>query len=213
VLEEHEEDWWRVRLSQGGDAGWIPAKLLSSSPVQAESYYVAVATLPLRECPGEECPSRKQLLQGEPVRKIDQNEQGWWRVLVQKDLSLGWIPAAAVSENKPQEIVARRSEKVHYYVAASSLNLYLLPLTSSQVVKTLNLNEELEKLEQKSKDWVKIRQVSTGAEGWVLAQYLQEQQVPPQKPVPKKRKKRLPKPALPKLEPEKEEPPVEPEAM
>ncbi|MDD2904172.1 MAG: SH3 domain-containing protein, partial [Syntrophales bacterium] len=188
-----------MRLAEGTLTGWLQRELVSPTPVAAAYYYVAVDSLELRECPRPDCPFQKILLKGDRVQKVDANDQGWFRVLVEKDASIGWVPADQVSEKVQKAEVKPPPEKAYSYAAAATVNLHSLPLFSSRIVKSLPLNAKLEKLAQHGQDWFKVRHPASGAEGWVATKYLKDSPVPPKKPKLKRRPKRRvkPKPAAP----------------
>ena len=207
---EVKGDWWRMRLEGGTLTGWLQRELVSPTPVAAAFYYIAADSLEMRDCPSPDCPLGKILLKGDRVQKIDQNDQGWFRVLAEKDAGIGWIPAAQVSDQAVKPEAKPAPEKDYYYAAAANVNLYSLPLFSSKVVKTLPLNEKMEKLAQHGQDWFKVRHPNSGAEGWAAAKDLKTSPVTPE-PAPKKKKRFKKKPAPPKPQPEAATP--EPEAM
>ncbi|MHB8067225.1 MAG: SH3 domain-containing protein [Desulfobaccales bacterium] len=209
---EVKEDWWRVRVTRSHLQGWLPRGLLSSEPVPMENYYVAVDSLELRECPSPDCPFRKILLKGDRLEKIAENEQGWLRVLVEKDATIGWVPLAQLSDRPTQPpLKPEPEEKAFLYTAAANVNLYSLPLFSSKIVKTLPLNEKVEKLVQHGKDWFKVRHLLSGAEGWAAARDLKESRVTAEPPKPKRKFRKKPAPKKPS-QPE-EAPLPEPEPM
>ena len=203
---EVKGDWWRMRLASGTLTGWLQRELVSPQPVAAAYYYVAADSLELRDCPSPDCPFGKILLKGDRVQKIDSNDQGWLRVLVQKDASIGWIPGDQVSEKVQKADVKPAPEKAYYYAAAATVSLHSLPLFSSPIVKSLALNAKLEKLAQHGKDWFKVRHPASGAEGWVATKYLKDSPVPSKKPRLKRRHRR-------RVKPKPAPPPPEPEAM
>ncbi|MFZ5452738.1 MAG: SH3 domain-containing protein [Thermodesulfobacteriota bacterium] len=207
---EVKGDWWRMRLAGGTLTGWLQRELLSAQPVAAVYYYVAADSLELRDCPSPDCPFGKILLKGDRVQKIDSNDQGWLRVLVEKDASLGWIPGDQVSDQVQKAEVKPAPEKAYYYAAAATVSLHSLPLFSSPIVKSLPLNAKLEKLAQHGQDWFKVRHPASGAEGWIAAKDLKDSPVT-QKPAPKK-KRRFKKKAVPS-QPKPGSPSPEPEAM
>jgi uncharacterized protein YgiM (DUF1202 family) len=206
---EVKDNWWRVRLAGGTLAGWLQPELLSPTPVAAAYFYVTADSLELRECPSPDCPFRKILLKGDRVQKIDENDQGWLRVMVEKDATIGWILAAQVSDQASKPEAKPAPEKEYYYTAGATVNLYSLPLFSSKVVKSLPLNEKVEKLVQHGQDWFKVRHPGSGAEGWAATKDLKTSPVTTE---PKPKKKFRKKPA-PKKPPQPEEAPLEPEAM
>ncbi len=196
---EVKDNWWRVKAVRGNLTGWLQPELLSPTAITPEIFYVAVDNLELRECPGPDCPFRKMLLKGDRVQKIAQNDQGWYRVLVEKDAGLGWVPVELVTDKADiaAKVEVKSGEKSFLFVAQDNVSLYSLPLFSSKVVKSLPLNEKLEK------------HLASGAEGWAAGRDLKTEPVTAEPPKPKKRFRK--KPAPPKPQPG--EAPLEPEAM
>jgi len=209
---EVKDNWWRVKAVRGNLTGWLQPELLSPTPITPEIFYAAVDNLELRECPSPDCPFRKMLSKGDRVHKIAQNDQGWYRVLVEKDAGLGWVPVELVTDKA--EIVAKAEvksgEKSYLFAAQLNVNLYSLPLFSSKIVKALSLNEKVEKLAEHGQNWFKVRHLASGAEGWAAARDLKTELLPPEPP--KLKKKFRKKPAPPK-QPQPGEAPLEPEAM
>jgi uncharacterized protein YgiM (DUF1202 family) len=192
-LEQGNDGWWRVQTVRDQKIGWMQRDLLSKAQIPVKNYYIAVDELPLRSSPSEEVISRNLLAYGEEVRKIAESN-GWWRVLVEKDKSIGWIPAAMASDELGRQLVSDEAEvataeetdniphsqpspKSTYYVAAERLNLHMLPLMSSEVVRVLKINDIVETISQSGSNWVKVRYVDTGVEGWAQARYLKDSPV------------------------------------
>lgn len=195
LLEKSDNDWWRVQSLRDQKIGWTQRDLLSVAPIQAKNYYITVDELPLRGSPSEEVISRNLLAYGDKVQKIAESN-GWWRVLVEKDRSIGWIPDSMASENPPEQLRIEKAKikqpektgKVsshtqpsaksnYYFVAAESLKLHILPIINSNIVKVLKINDKVEKISQSGSDWFKVRYLDTGAEGWAPARYLKESPV------------------------------------
>jgi uncharacterized protein YgiM (DUF1202 family) len=197
--------WWRVRDVRSGQAGWIQKELLSPEPLASTYYYVNQDSLALRDCPKPECASLQVLFRGDRVKKVTENDQGWWRVLAPETRNLGWVPGAALTEQFADTQV-QGPQKSYYYVAVRKLNLRAQPAEQSEIVKTLRFNEQLQKLEQASQGWIKVRQPSSGAVGWVKERLLGT--LPTVLPRDKGRAEPAPEPLKPR-----ETPPVEPEFM
>jgi uncharacterized protein YgiM (DUF1202 family) len=207
---EAKDGWWRVRTKRSNLLGWLRPELLSPEPVPLDNYYVAVDSLELRECPSPDCPFRKILLRGDRLEKIAENDQGWIRVLVEKDAGIGWVPLAQLSDRPEQPLLKTQAEeKTFLYAAAAATNLHSLPLFSSKIVKALPFNEKVEVLVQHGQNWYKVRHPASGAEGWAAAKDLNDAPVTEEPPKPKRKFRK--KPAAPK--PSTEEAPLEPEAM
>jgi len=195
LLEKNDNGWWQVQSLRNDNIGWTQRDLLSNTPIIAQNYYVTVSDLPLRNSPRQDVISRTLLGYGDTVKKIAEKD-GWWRILVEKDKSIGWIPATMASETQPEPLGVEKpkipaSDKTdkgppasqpapqlsYYFVAAGILDLYIIPFIPSQVVKVLKLNDKVEKISQSGSDWFKIRYLDTGAEGWALARFLKSSPV------------------------------------
>jgi uncharacterized protein YgiM (DUF1202 family) len=227
MVSSQEDDWCQVKVKQTQQVGWLPRPLLSEVPIHLKTYYVQAKEVPLRDAPQEEVISRYLLHRGDKVSKLTENQQGWWRVLVEKDKRLGWVPATLVSLHPPEkatpekgiaasaEASLRPAPPNSYYVATTSLKLHLLPLASSQVVKVLKFNNAVEKVSQSGPTWLKVRYPETGAQGWVLARLLSESPAKTPKTFTRKKKK-TPKRLTPQqLQEEQSIPPedLDPEVM
>ena len=203
--EVGESGWWRVRSGRTGQSGWVPAELLSPNPVPVVYFYVT-QTVSLRECPKEFCPSLQMLSRGDKVQRVEQNDQGWWRVLVAQSRNLGWLPAKVVAEHleNPQ---AKAPEPQYYFVAVRRLTLRREPRVEAEAIKLLQLNDQVEKLDQSPSGWFKVRQPLSGAVGWAPEHYLGTTLLKsPRFEKPRKKKSQPPKPAEGKT-------PAEPEIM
>jgi uncharacterized protein YgiM (DUF1202 family) len=179
-LGEVRNGWWQVRSVATQEVGWMDGRLLSPNPVPVTTYYAAQAGLPLRDCPGTDCPFRKRLEQGEELWEIDHDERGWVKVIVVKDKAIGWVDAEMLSlvQIVAAPPVKKPESTVILFVAVPQLNLRSLPLTSSEVVRVLRLNEQVEQLAAHKRDWLKVRYPETGSEGWVASRYLKDSPVP-----------------------------------
>jgi uncharacterized protein YgiM (DUF1202 family) len=231
-------DWCQVQTMPGGQVGWIQRPLLSPVPIPTETYTIQQAEVQLRDVPQKDALARRVLHRGDKVRKLSENQQGWWWVLVEKDESLGWLPGNVLAEQTPTPATASPvaapagtgssevkavpppAPQPYLYVATATLDLHLLPLVSSQVVKVLKFKDKVERVAQSGVEWVKVRYSETGAQGWVQGPTLttSPSQTPKIYPPPKKRRV-LKRPR--RLQPAGQETPqpssqpevVEPEAM
>jgi uncharacterized protein YgiM (DUF1202 family) len=191
MLDRNDFGWAQVQLDRSGAIGWIPADLLSYSPMPS-TYYVTVSTLYIRDCADHNCRARELLYRGDRVDKLDEDYRGWWRVASLKSGIQGWIPAYAVSP---------RPGPPYYYVAISGLSLRSGPSTGTRILVSLNLNDRVEMLGSGPGGWVQVRDLRTNVIGWVAGRYLEGFPVSYPRSVPKKRK------APAKGAPEEEAPP------
>jgi uncharacterized protein YgiM (DUF1202 family) len=199
LLDRNDYGWARVRLERSGQVGWIPGDLLSLSPMPA-TFYVAASTVYLRECADYNCRALELLYRGDRIEKLDQNNLGWWRVASLKSRAQGWIPVSAVSSSPGPP---------YFYVAVSSLALRAGPSTSTRVLTTLGLNNQVEMLGMGPGGWANVRDMRTGTIGWVSSYYLETFPVSQARPAPKRKT-----PSKKGAPPEPEEPPkTAPKAM
>ena len=233
VLSRKADDWCLIQ-TQSGQTGWLQSPLLSAEPIPTPSYLVQVSKVRLQSTPQKNAPAPEVLSRGDKVRKLSENQQGWWMVLAEKDKSLGWLSATAVSGLKPEtaapapaagpagEAPARVTASVPpaskqlYFVATSDLNLHSLPLVSSQVVNTLKFNDRVEKIGQSDSQWIKVRYPVTGAQGWTQGTFLADSSLKAPREIPQHAQKKrtrsrrpvCPKPAEPEKTPPNETEPV-----
>jgi uncharacterized protein YgiM (DUF1202 family) len=200
IVDAGESAWWRVELQRSGQAGWVCKEALSQNPVATVFYFVKEDTLSLRECPGSDCIPLQLLSQGDEVQRVEEGDRGWWRVLVINSRSLGWVPAAALAEHR-EDVQQEQLRKPYSYVAVRKLILRAKPSDRSEVVRTLGVNDQVEKIGE-TEGWFKVRQPSSGAVGWVISRHLDTLPLTSPRGVPSKKK---PEPSL-----QKEEPAVEP---
>jgi hypothetical protein len=109
------------------------------------------------------------------VQKLEQNKQGWWRVLAVQTRKVGWLPANILTENLEESQAgepAALPSLPNFYVAVNRLALRRQPQNDAEVVKVLQFNDQVEKLDQ-TPGWLRIRQSASGAEGWVPARFLE----------------------------------------
>jgi len=170
-LDIGESPWWQVKVQRSGQVGWVRKELLSSDPVPTGFYYVNEDTLPLLECPRDDCLPLHLLFRGEQVQRVEEGDRGWWRVLVVKSRSLGWVPGSALSE-RLEDTLQKQIRKPYYYVGVGKLTLRAKPSNRGQVIRTLRFNDQVQKIGE-TKDWFQVRQPSTGAVGWVISRDLE----------------------------------------
>jgi uncharacterized protein YgiM (DUF1202 family) len=186
------DTWWRVQSERNQKIGWIQRDLLSETRLSVKDYIIAEDGTLLRDSPSQDVVSRNKLARGDRIQKLVERD-GWWRVLVEKDKSIGWIPAASASElptAHPGAVTAARavpeepsqaappvkpaSESGQLFVAAENVNLHLIPFKQAKVIKELTINDKVVKISQAGSKWIKVRYLETGAEGWALVRYFKD---------------------------------------
>ena len=199
VVDAGESAWWRVELQRSGQRGWVRKELLSPNPVASVFYFVkrrpclCVSALAVIVC------ALQLLFRGDQVQRVEAGDQGWWRVLVINSRSLGWVPAAALTERRA-DVQQKQLRKPYYYVAVRKLVLRAKPSDRSKVMRTLGVNDQVEKIGE-IEGWFNVRQPSTGAVGWMISRYLKTLPVMLPQGAPAKKK---PGPSQQKARPEVE---------
>ena len=143
-LDVDESNWWRVKLLRSGQTGWFRKELLNANQVSSVFYFVKEDTVPILECPRGDCLPIQLLFWGDGVQRVEEGDQGWWRVLVIKTRSLGWVPAAALTE-RIEETWQKQDQMPYYYVALGRLSLRARPSNRSEVVRALKFNDQVQK--------------------------------------------------------------------
>ena len=211
ILSRLPDDWCQVQSVQGHEIGWIQCPLLSPVPIPAETYTIQQNEVPLRDVPQTEGASHQALQRGDRIRKLSENHQGWWWVLVEKNENLGWLPDTVVNKLAPdtatagpatppsetnasgENAAAPPAPPKYFYVATATADLRVLPLDKSQVVRALKFHDKVENIAQSGHDWLKVKYAETGAQGWVRVVYLTASPAATPKVFPAPRKKVLKK--------------------
>ena len=188
LVDAGELAWWQVKHQRSGQTGWVRKEVLSPDPVATVFYFVKEDTLSLRECPRSDCMPLQLLFRGDEVQRVEAGDQGWWRVLVINSRSLGWVPAAALARRR-EDAQHKQLRKPYYYVAIKKLDLRAKPSNRSEVIRTLDVNDQLEKIGE-TEGWFNVRQPSNGAVGWVISRHLDTLPVTLPRGVPSKKKLR-----------------------
>jgi|YelNatPaOPRAMG01_1025707.scaffolds.fasta_scaffold06604_2 hypothetical protein len=188
---------------------------LKPQPPPDVSYIIPPVTY-FRDNPGYASANVATVYRGQQVKVLSEIPNDWCRVETVPGGQVGWIqrpllspvPIPAVTytvtatevplRDRPQkEAVAPPGTAVSppapppsLYVAVTHVDLHLLPLSNSQVVKTLTFHDRVEKVAQSGAEWLKVRCPGAGAQGWVLAPTLSEfpLQTPTVFPPPRKRR-------------------------
>jgi hypothetical protein len=117
ILERTPAGWSKVRLvDKPAGIGWIPSDWLSFSPdrqsVATPTYYVNIASLPLRVHPRPEAQVLTTLNFNDPVEMLGVGTSGWAQVRDLKTSQLGWVPPrnlSATSLSSPPSPPRRRA--------------------------------------------------------------------------------------------------------
>lgn len=203
VMEDNDSSWWRVQKVPEGQIGWVQKVLLTSQVIPGSFYYVNLDNLPLLNLPSKDGLTVQSLSRGDQVSRLEENSLGWCYVQLVDSGMKGWVPASALTEQianiQPQQV-----SKDYYYVAVKKLGLRAKPWVREEIIRTLEFNEQVEKISQNSLGWLKVRLPADGTLGWVMSRYLEP--LPLVAPRPAVQTKVKPRPLKPRkgpiLEPE-----------
>lgn len=189
-LEGGENAWIKVKSARKDMMGWIPSNLVTRSQIEKEIYYVNKENVTVHHSASRDSPTIKSLAFASKVQKVEEQPNGWWRILEENAGLFGWVEAESLGASPPVQQKLTQENSKSRFVAGKKVNLHKLPLRDSQVIKVLALNDKAEILARKG-DWIKIRLMETGAEGWVVSQVLKPTPVEAQ--AEKKHKRATPK--------------------
>jgi hypothetical protein len=166
-------------------------------------YVVAGEAALLRDYPSPDSGIISRLQNLDQVEYLDSNAFGWWKVRSLRTGSVGWMTADLLSPASPASPPAAPA-KPEYSFANTPFDLRIIPLHSSAVSGSVQLNDPVEKLGTSPEGWTKVRNPRNGSRGWLPTRYLSSSIVckPPQAYTPKKRFKR-PLPGKKKIREEK----------
>lgn len=99
----------------------------------------------------------------------------------------------------------------YLYINTSSISLHSLPLFSSPVSGTGQLNDRVQKLGDSPRGWIKVRILRDGSQGWLPTRYVSGQMVTFPRPAAANYRKRVKRSSPPKKTPQPEEKAPEPE--
>jgi uncharacterized protein YgiM (DUF1202 family) len=154
-------------------------------------YVVAAEVALLRDYPSPDSGILTRLQHLDQVEYVDSNAYGWWKVRSVRTGVVGWMTSDLLSAVAPSPPPSSPTNPEYYYVNTPSLNLRSIPLESSTVTGTVQLNDRLEKLGSSPKGWTKVRNPRNGKTGWLPTRYLSSHIVTcPQASPSKKRVKR-----------------------
>jgi uncharacterized protein YgiM (DUF1202 family) len=135
-------------------------------------YYVVPSTTFLRACPsyGEECPIVVQVYSGERVELQERNDFGWSRVRLERTGNIGWILT---------DLLSFTPLPPTYYVSYQNIYLRECGDYNCRALELLLRGDRVEKLEQDSRGWWRVRSAKTGAVGWIPASAVSSRPGPP----------------------------------
>ena len=147
-----------------------PGGSYSGTPVTPTYNYVVPTTTYLRDCPGYECGIVSEVYSGDRVVILDRNDYGWARVQLDRTGAIGWIA---------NELLSYSPVPANFYVSLTTVYLRDCADYNCRGVELLHRGDRVDKIDQDSRGWWRVRSFRTGASGWVPAAALSIRPGPP----------------------------------
>lgn len=147
-----------------------PATTTGGYPVSPSYSYVVPTTTYLRDCPGYECGVVTEVYSGDRVVVLDSNDFGWVRVQLDRTGAIGWISS---------ELLSYTPAPASFYVSLTSVYLRNCADYNCPAVELLHRGDQVDKLDQDSRGWWRVRSSRSGKSGWVPAAALSIRPGPP----------------------------------
>ncbi len=152
---------------------------------------VAVEAALLRDNPSPDSGILTQLTRSDQVEYLESNASGWWKVRSLRTGVVGWMTSDLLTAVAPAPPPSSQPCPEYFYVNTVNIDLHSLPLYSSTVTGSVQLNDRLEKLGTSPKGWTKVRNPRKDKKGWLPTCYLSEKIVTSPLPAPQTPKKRV----------------------
>jgi uncharacterized protein YgiM (DUF1202 family) len=151
-------------------SGCQPPATTGGYPVSPTYNYVVPTVTYLRDCPGYECGIVSEVYSGDRVVVLDRNDFGWVRVQLDRTGGIGWISA---------DLLSYSAVPASFYVSLRNVYLRSCADYNCSTVELLHRGARVDKLDQDSRGWWRVRSFSTGNLGWIPAASLSIRPGPP----------------------------------
>ena len=140
-------------------------------PSKPQILYVNPPVTYLRDAPDFKSAVLTDLFVGDQVEFIDMTDTGWCKVRSARTNLSGWIPRELLVDAPPPlkgEIVEppKKPNLPIYYVAVVNLKLREHPTNNSKIIKVLQFNNRVEKVDESPNGWFQVREPETDVTGW-----------------------------------------------
>jgi len=139
-------------------------------PVSPSYNYVVPTTTYLRDCPGYECGTVTAVYSGDRVVILDRNDFGWSRVQLDRTGAIGWISS---------DLLSYSPVPASFYVSLTTVYLRNCGDYNCPAVELLHRGDRVDKLDQDSRGWWRVRSFRSGNSGWMPAAALSIRPGPP----------------------------------
>jgi uncharacterized protein YgiM (DUF1202 family) len=141
-------------------SGCQPPVSTGGYPVAPSYSYVVPTTTYLRDCAGYECGVVSEVYSGDRVIVLDRNDFGWSRVQLERTGAIGWISNGLLSYSPVP---------ASFYVSLSNVYLRSCADYNCTAVELLHRGDRVDKLDQDSRGWWRVRSFRSGKVGWIPA--------------------------------------------
>jgi uncharacterized protein YgiM (DUF1202 family) len=151
-------------------SGCQPPVITGGYPVTPSYNYVVPTTTYLRDCPGYECGIVAEVYSGDRVVVLDRNDFGWSRVQLDRTGAIGWIAG---------EFLSLSPVPASFYVSLTSVYLRNCADYNCTGLELLHRGDRVDRLDQDSRGWWRVRSFRSGQAGWIPAAALSLRPGPP----------------------------------
>jgi uncharacterized protein YgiM (DUF1202 family) len=114
----------------------------------------------LRDCPGYDCGVVSEVYGGDWVVVLDHNNFGWDRVQLDRTGAIGWISA---------DLLSYSPGPASFYVSLNTVYMRGCADYNCSPVELLHRGDQVNRLNQESRGWWRVRSIRTGQTGWIPA--------------------------------------------
>jgi uncharacterized protein YgiM (DUF1202 family) len=147
-----------------------PATTGGGYPVTPTYSYVVPTVTYLRNCPGYECGIVSEVYSGDRVVVLDRDASGWVRVQLDRTGGIGWISG---------DMLSYSPVPASFYVSWRTVYLRNCADYNCPTVELVHRGDRVDKLEQDSRGWWRVKSFRTGKTGWIPAAALSIRPGPP----------------------------------
>lgn len=151
-------------------SGCQPPATTGGYPVSPTYNYVVPTVTYLRDCPGYDCGIVSEVYSGDRVVVLDRNDFGWVRVQLDRTGGIGWISS---------DLLSYSPVPASFYVSLRNVYLRNCADYNCTALELLHRGDRVDRLDQDSRGWWRVRSFRTGTTGWIPAAALAIRPGPP----------------------------------
>lgn len=139
-------------------------------PVSPSYSYVVPTMTYLRDCPGYDCGVVSEVYSGDRVVVLDRNDFGWVRVQLDRTGAIGWLSS---------DLLSYSPVPASFYVSLRNVYLRNCADYNCTALELLHRGDRVDRLDQDSRGWWRVRSFRSGVTGWIPASALSIRPGPP----------------------------------